>query len=410
MRSVWVRLHRWFGLATAVFLFIAGLTGALISWDHELDAWLNPSLYQSGSTGVPQHSLALAAQVERADPRVQVTFLPLHAESGHTLQMSVAPRLDPMTGKVYGVDYNQVALDPVTGIEQGRRYWGAVSLSRENLLPFLYKLHYSMHIPDVSGVELGIWFMGVIGIVWVLDSFIALYLSFPTLTSWRKSLAFRFKQGGYKLNFDLHRSGGVWVWLLLLTLAITSVSMNLGREVTRPVVSWFSSLSASPFDTRTPTLPEDAPAPMVSRAAVIALATQEARQRGWTDPPGGLFFSPEFGVYGVGFFAVGADHGDGALTQPRLGNPWLYFDAQSGGSLGALVPGSGSAGDLFLQAQFPLHSGRVIGMTGRVLVSLSGLLVSTLCVTGIVVWVRKRRARVVGRVVAPLGASTPALG
>ena len=32
------RLHRWFGLFTAVFLFIAGATGAVISWDHELDA------------------------------------------------------------------------------------------------------------------------------------------------------------------------------------------------------------------------------------------------------------------------------------------------------------------------------------------------------------------------------------
>ncbi|MFX5562802.1 PepSY-associated TM helix domain-containing protein, partial [Acinetobacter baumannii] len=44
MRALLVLLHRWFGLAVAVFLFIAGVTGALISWDHELDAWLNPQL------------------------------------------------------------------------------------------------------------------------------------------------------------------------------------------------------------------------------------------------------------------------------------------------------------------------------------------------------------------------------
>ncbi len=42
MRSWLVRLHRWFGLAIALFLFVAGLTGAVIAWDHELDAALNP--------------------------------------------------------------------------------------------------------------------------------------------------------------------------------------------------------------------------------------------------------------------------------------------------------------------------------------------------------------------------------
>lgn len=27
------------------FLFISGATGALISWDHKLDGWLNPQLF-----------------------------------------------------------------------------------------------------------------------------------------------------------------------------------------------------------------------------------------------------------------------------------------------------------------------------------------------------------------------------
>ena len=37
MRSLLVLLHRWFGLFIAVFLFVSGLTGALISWDHQID-------------------------------------------------------------------------------------------------------------------------------------------------------------------------------------------------------------------------------------------------------------------------------------------------------------------------------------------------------------------------------------
>jgi uncharacterized iron-regulated membrane protein len=390
MRTILVLLHRWFGLFIAVFLLVSGLTGAIISWDHELDEWLNPQMYQarSGQAKSPHSTLALAEHLEAQDRRMRVTYLPLAIEPGHALGMSVSPRLDPATGKAYPVDYNLVAVDPVSGEVQGKRMWGDVSLTRENLLPFLYKLHYSLHIPDGFGMELGVLFMGIVGIVWAIDSFIALWISFPNGAAWRKSFAFRWKQGGRKLHFDLHRSGGVWVWALLLTLAVTSVSMNLNFQVMRPLVSLFSELSPSPFTVRAPNPVDEPREPRIGREKAIELAVTEARLRGWTLPAGAVFYSPEVGIYGVGFFEPGHDHGDGGL-----GNPWLYFDGEDGRFISAVVPGSGSAGDIFLQAQFPLHSGRILGLPGRILVSFMGLVVAMLSVTGIVIWARKRAAR-----------------
>lgn len=402
MRELLVRLHRWFGLAAAVFLFIASATGAVISWDHELDEWLNPHLYQARSTGRPLPALELAARVEAADPRVRVTFMPLAVEPGHTFTASVSPRVDPSTGKLFEPGYNQIALDPATGAVQGQREWGKVSLTRENLLPFLYKLHYTMHIPEGWGIELGMWFMGLIGIAWVIDTLIALWISFPSWSAWRRSFAFRWKAGGHRLTFDLHRSGAMWVYLLVLMLAVTSVSMNLNREVMRPLVSLFSELSPSPFASRTPTALDKPIEPQVAAASVIALAQAEAARRGWQAPAGGLFLSPEFGVWGVGFYEAENSHGDGGL-----GNPWLYFDSRSGAPAGDAVPGTGSAGDIFMQSMFPLHSGRIIGVTGRALMSVMGVVVATLCVTGVLIWARKRRARV--RTAAMIGAGTPGL-
>jgi uncharacterized iron-regulated membrane protein len=93
-------------------------------------------------------------------------------------------------------------------------------------------------------------------------------------------------------------------------------------------------------------------------------------------------------LFGVGLFSPGDEHGDGGL-----GNPWLRFDATTGTYLGAELPGQGSAGDVFLQLQFPLHSGRIAGTAGRVAVSVLGLLIVLLSVTGILIWARKRRAR-----------------
>lgn len=61
--------------------------------------------------------------------------------------------------------------------------------------------------------------------------------------------------------------------------------------------------------------------------------------------------------------------------------------------VGDKVPVHGSAGDVFMQAQLPLHSGRILGTPGRVAMSAMGVLVAVLSMTGVVIWVRKRRAR-----------------
>src|SRR5262245_49414837 len=115
MRRTLTRLHRWLGLATAAFLFVAGLTGAIIAWDHELDAWLNPQLFHAPTRGALRSALALADQVERDDPRIFVNYMPLHVERDHALTMSVSPRVDAASGAPHALDFDQVFVDPNDG-------------------------------------------------------------------------------------------------------------------------------------------------------------------------------------------------------------------------------------------------------------------------------------------------------
>lgn len=388
-RRLLTLLHRWAGLFIAVFLFISGLTGAIISWDHELDEWLNPHIYeQQQSDGNTQSPLDLIEQLEKNDSRLNVTGFPLALEPGHNLLLEVDARINPETGKPFDLDFNQIALDPVSGEIRAARMWGEISLHRENILPFLYKLHYSMHIPELFDIELGIIFMGIVGFIWMIDCFIALWISFPSVQSWRKSFTFRWQQGGYKLNFDLHRSGGVWIWAMLLIISISSVSMNLYLEVMRPIVSAFSSLTPDPFASRTPN-PHDKPIiPLIDRREIVQIAIEEAQRRNWNEPIGRVFYAAEYGIYGVTFHEPGEDH-----VNYGLGNSWLYFDGQNGSYLSYRIPGEGSTGDIFLEAQFPLHSGRILGLPGRILVSMLGILVAILSVTGVVIWQRKRYVR-----------------
>jgi uncharacterized iron-regulated membrane protein len=386
MRSFLVLVHRWLGLSIAAFLFIAGLTGAVIAWEHELDVWLNPDFFGANSDAEPLPALELARRVEQSDARVGVGYVPLAIERGRALIVRVYPRVDPVTGRPFVLDFDQVAIDPGSGVVQGKRLWGRASLSRLQLVPFLYRLHFTLHLPTANRVDLGTLLMGSVALIWALDGIVALWISFPSRKTWRKSFQFRFGAGGHKLNFDLHRSGGVWLWPLLITLAVTGVSMNLRSQVVEPVVSFFSPLTPSPLDADRRGAPRE---PRISREVAIERARAVAPLRGIALPPGGIFYAPTAGVFGVGFFEAGGDeHGSAGL-----GSPFLFIDGADGSALGAEIPGRGSAGDRFMQVQFPLHSGRILGTPGRVLMSVLGLAVAILSVTGVLIWARKRRAR-----------------
>lgn len=419
MRSFAVLLHRWAGLLIAGFLFISGITGAIISWDHELDDLLNPHLMEAASQGPAKPSLDFVEEIEARHPQVRVSFIPLLIEPGESLAFSVAPRVNPETGKLYEPGYNQVFIDPATGEELGKRFWGAPwPITSENLISFLYVLHYSLHIPEMWGIDRwGIWLLGIIAIIWTLDCFVGFYLTLPsrkrqTETArsmpaqeidmqetavangktwwqrWQPAWLVRWKGGNYKVNFDLHRAGGLWTWGLLFILAFTAFSLNLYREVFFPVMSTISQVTPGPFDLRAPAELHKPITAKIDFEEIIQQASAEAKQRGWKEPVGSIFYSQEFGIYGVGFFHAGEDHGAAGI-----GPAQIYYDGIDGSYLGDKKPWVGTAADIFLQIQFPLHSGRILGLPGRILISIMGIVVAMLSVTGVYVWWRKRKAR-----------------
>jgi uncharacterized iron-regulated membrane protein len=390
MRALGVALHRYLGLFIAAFLILAGSTGSLIAFHGELDAWLNPALFRARASGAPLLPAELVARVERAEPRLRVSSLPLRVRAGEAARLSVRPAPDLATGQPPELDFDEVFADPVSGDILGRRLWGECRLDRAYLVPCVYVLHYSLQLPG----EAGLWIMGGVGLAWLAGSLIGVYLTFPAKPggrggrTWRErwGLAWRIKRGarGPRLHMDLHRAGGLWLCAAMLVLAVSGVSFNLRDAVFEPVVGWFSPLTPSPFDRR-----EERPAasplePEQPFAAILARAEGEAARRGWTAPPATLFYNPGYGIYGVGF---------GEERAAGLGLSYLYFDGGDGGFLGTYLPGAGTAGDVFEAIQFPLHSGRIAGLPGRIAVCLTGLAVAGLSATGVLIWLDKRRAR-----------------
>lgn len=378
----WV--HRYLGLATALFLAVAGLTGSVIAFGDELDARLNPDLFLADGEGTPLAPTELATAVERSDPRVRVRLLPLRIEPERSLEMGVRPRIDPATSKPFDIDYAQVFVDPYSGAILGTRSKG-FGLDRRHLIATLTAVHSSL----LAG-QWGRWLMGWVAVIWVANCFLGFYLTLPSgrpfLRRWTSAWRIRTGKGAYALNFDLHRAAGLWLWGVFLLLATSSVYLNLHEAVFRPAVSVFSDLTPSLKEQARRPLRTTPVEPKLTLGDAIRRAGELAAQRGQRLSPSEVFWLRPYGVYGVSMAAPGDD------PETGLGPMRYFIDDRNGRFVMAYTPGEGTAEDVFLHMQFPLHSGRIGGLPARILVAVGGIALAAMSIMGVVVWWRKRLA------------------
>lgn len=374
MRGVLTRLHRYVGLAIAIFVAVAGLSGSLIVFYHELDAALNPELFRVPVSERVLSPSALAKRVEEQLPGAKVSMMSLSMPKGHAAEIWVE-----------GISQSQVFADPATGKVLGKRHWGEFAFSRAALMPFVYLFHYTLALPSVWGIYL----MGIVACLWTIDCFVAFALTLPRAKPfWRKwQISWLIKRGAgpYRLAFDLHRAGGLWLWTVLLVLASSGVAMNLPDQVFRPALKLFTPLQPTFTELGTARLKIAAAPARYSYDEALRIGARYTQGRPFV--PHWLLHYPAYHVYGVGFSEKSGDGLDG------LGLSYLYFDDRSRALVARQMAGEGGAGDVYAKAQFQLHSGRILGWPGRILICLMGLAVAMLSVTGVVIWLKKRKAR-----------------
>lgn len=382
-RGVLVRLHRLFGLSIAAFLILAGATGSVLVFQREIDGWLNPQLWRVSAPGPSLSPSAIAARVAAHDPRVQARWMLLEARPTAAYDVWVNWRVDPVSGKPATRLYDQMFVDPVSGAVNGTRRYGVCCLQPAHLIPFVHAVHSSLFMPGRIGAVL----LGIVAIVWLIDSLIGFVLTLPrgwTLRGWSRSWRIKRHASATRRTFDLHRAGGLWTWGLLIVTAGTSVALTLEHEVVEPAVAAFSPIAPEPWETRPMAPPERPIAAALSFDAALSTALPAARGAGIGQAPSGIYYAPETGLYAVMF---------GREEEAGLGSSWVYVDGVGGVMTAAVPAGAGSAGDVFMRVQLPIHAGRIGGLATRWLAFVLGLATAMLAVTGVMIWLRKRRAR-----------------
>ena len=96
VRAMAILVHRWVGLAMAAFLIVAGSTGTVLAFYHDLDARLNPELYEvtPPSPNAPVlDAIELRERVQRSFPKEPIASAVLDVEPGRPVNYWIeAPR------------------------------------------------------------------------------------------------------------------------------------------------------------------------------------------------------------------------------------------------------------------------------------------------------------------------------
>lgn len=396
-RDVAVLVHRYVGLALAGFLLLAGLTGSLLAWFDELEALVSPQLFVAiAPVGArPLDPLLLRERVLARFPGLELPYAPLHIDAGRTVAYSIKRRplaADGMPGD------DQAFINPYTGVIQGTRKYGDLSQGVKNLMPFIYRLHTSLALGVV-----GTYTFGIVSLCWTLDCFIGAWLTFPPRarkdggTPWRQrwwpSWKVRWNAGAYKLNVDLHRAGGLWPWALLLVLAWSGVAFNL-KQVYEPVMGMVFARQQGSDAQPAAARPQARPGLDWPNAREVGrrLMARQAAQLGFViEGEDSLVYSAARVVF---IYDVKS-----SIDLARVnGVTRVIFDANTGAYRGRWMPTGVAAGDTIRSWITLLHRAAAGGALGgwplQLAVCALGVLVAMLSVTGLVIWLRKRRGRV----------------
>jgi uncharacterized iron-regulated membrane protein len=362
-RTVWLKVHLYLALTLGTFVAVLALTGAVLTFHPEIDGVLVPS-----AGAAPDSAVRIGPQAA-ADRVAQ--------ELGYRPALIWMPRPDSPAYAVEATEtrsdvFHLVTVDPIGGQILADRVWG------RTFITFLFQLHTTLFMG-----EFGFTFVGVLAIVLLTSIVTGLYLWWPRAGALRRAFLFRKTRAALPLNFEMHRIGGLYASLVLLVVAVTGIYLALPAQY-EAVVGLFARFSPDPESQR---VLSGEPA----SAATRPLSIDEIAGRATARAQGGRLASIQLPIgprdpYRVRYVDLGE-------PANRNGRSTAWFDQYDGRLLKVHAYSQMQGADRFLALHLPLHTGEALGLGGRILVSLSGLVVCLLYVTGLYLWWKRRRPR-----------------
>ncbi|WP_018268080.1 PepSY-associated TM helix domain-containing protein [Methylosinus sp. LW4] len=378
--------HRWIGLVAGAYLVLAGLTGSVLAFWQDIDEWLNAEtmLVEPPSADSAYRPLAeiFAAAREHMPPDVAPgskfpIFMKFPSHRRGAVWVAYITGLPdkgekPDLSKIEG---RTIFVDPYRAKVTGERLQN--KMSDPFAQPFVYlmmSLHCALLLEPFGRIAIA-----AVGMLLLVSTVVGIALWWPSRGKWKTALGVKWRAAPERLVYDIHKTVGAALGIVLLVSIFSGVYMNF-KAPWRALVSLVSPVHELPMKARSEAAQGRA---SLGPDAIAAVADGVF--------PGGYLQMLQFPVGPEGTFVVGK-HADDEVNKAG-GGRIAIIDQYSGRTLASQDPHVFTAGERFLEWQYPLHSGEAFGDAGRAFMAVFGVVPLALYVTGFIRWRQKRRAR-----------------
>ena len=342
IRPVLFKLHLIGGLVAGLFLLILGVSGAVLAFSNEIDAFLQPSVFKVTPQG----------------QQLPVTQLAANA----------AAVLQP--GDIIAVYVPSATPD--------RSYWFSVIPSHHRLPRQVFVNQYTGKVLGNLSVVRFTVIMKALHNVMAFSSIVLMFLAPSGLYLWwpLKRIGIKSSAGFRRLSFDLHNSLGFFSSLFMFGFVVTGAYMAL-EQWTVPLT--IAMTQSKPVWRTVASQPKIGVQPIsTDLACSVAQNALPGASILWVSIP-----REPRAVYLVKmrFPEDRSDNGGSAVL----------IDQFSGNTLDVVSTRSNAAQRVVAQNR-ALHTGAIGGGTGRLLAALASLTLPLQAITGAFLWWAKRRS------------------
>lgn len=361
------RLHGWLGLILGVFLSLMGVSGAMMSFEDDIMLALSPqSSVHAPNDAVPLPLGRLIDGLERLRPEDRLV----------SLQVEYAPdrAWTAAYSRPQGGRNQRILLDPYSGRLQseatGAQFFETVRSLHRYLTPSGQKGGLGQAITGISA--LGLVFFALSGL------YLRLCQGSRTLKEWLRP---DFRLRGAALCRMLHRVAGVWLMTVYLVIAASGLwwSYDSYRQGLTELLAGRTTRQ----DTPARIIPGTRLAPEPKEVDWDA-AWRLIQQRYGDGYQSVLIFLPPPGKNIR--IRVLPRH----AANPRAADE-LMVTRRGQAIMGVTPYADLTPGHWILGNMDPIHTGMAFGLTGRVLFALASLAMPVFFITGLLMYLRRRR-------------------
>ena len=359
LRRFWLNVHLWIGVGIAALLVPISLSGALLVWHDQIDAWINPHRYAVTGTEVAQPVstyLAKATEAVAKDPANLRATIMRYPEKGWPVRITMRGQSRDAGARPRVIT---VFLDPPTAAVLD------VMEFRSSFFGFLHVFHENLTIPEYSGRQI----VGWVGTGLLTMSLTGLWLWWPRGGGFLRGL--RWTRSG-RFTFNLHHLIGFWISIPLAVVSFTGIYLAF-PQTARNAMSTVAPMGP----------PRGGFGGQIAQHTALAAdrAVDIARKSAPNAEPTAVFLPVQQRGEANVNWRVEMRGRDDAFT--------VTVDDQSGQAK-VIAPQSGDRAAAWIRW---IHEGSHSGPLWATIVFLTGIFPTVFAVTGIMMWLRKRLDR-----------------